>query len=47
MGVIREHARQPYLINGEMTINQQQITNNNPSPQINNANPQPTSPVSP
>lgn len=39
MGVIREHARQPYLINGELTINQQQITNNNPSPQINNSNP--------
>ena len=32
MGVIREHARQPYLISGELTINQQQITNNNVSP---------------
>ncbi|HEX6537553.1 MAG TPA: hypothetical protein VF155_00040 [Candidatus Dormibacteraeota bacterium] len=32
MGVIREHARQPYLINGELTINQQQITNNSASP---------------
>ena len=32
MGVIREHSREPYLINGELTINQQQITNNNPSP---------------
>lgn len=41
MGTIREHARQPYLINGELTINQQQITNNNPSPQINNSNPTP------
>lgn len=41
MGVIREHARQPYLINGELTINQQQITNNNTSPVINNSNPTP------
>ena len=32
MGVIREHARQPYLITGELTINQQTITNNNVSP---------------
>lgn len=32
MGVIREHARQPYLISGELTINQQTITNNNVSP---------------
>jgi hypothetical protein len=32
MGVIREHARQPYLINGELTIQNQQITNNQPSP---------------
>jgi hypothetical protein len=32
MGVIREHARQPYLIYGELTINQQTITNHNPSP---------------
>ena len=30
MGVIREHARQPYLISGELTLNQQ-ITNNAPS----------------
>jgi hypothetical protein len=27
MGVIREHSRQPYLINGEMTIQGQQILN--------------------
>ena len=27
MGVIREHARQPYLINAEMTIHGQQIVN--------------------
>ncbi len=32
MGVIREHARQPYLISGELTIQNQQITNNEPSP---------------
>ncbi|HKR99954.1 MAG TPA: hypothetical protein VJU79_10625 [Candidatus Dormibacteraeota bacterium] len=32
MGVIREHARQPYLISGELTIQGQQITNTNPSP---------------
>lgn len=32
MGVIREHARQPYLISGELTINQQTITNNAVSP---------------
>jgi hypothetical protein len=32
MGVIREHARQPYLINGELTISNQQITNNQASP---------------
>ncbi|MBV9101540.1 MAG: hypothetical protein JOZ46_08500 [Candidatus Dormibacteraeota bacterium] len=31
MGVIREHARQPYLISGELTINNQQILNNQPS----------------
>jgi cytochrome bd-type quinol oxidase subunit 1 len=31
MGVIREHARQPYLISGELTISQQQITNDQPS----------------
>jgi cytochrome bd-type quinol oxidase subunit 1 len=31
MGVIREHSRQPYLISGEMTINNQQITNDQPS----------------
>lgn len=30
MGVIREHPRQPYLINGEITLHQQ-ITNNQPS----------------
>ena len=30
MGVIREHSRQPYLINGEITLHQQ-ITNSNPS----------------
>jgi hypothetical protein len=31
MGVIREHARQPYLISGELTISNQQITSNQPS----------------
>jgi hypothetical protein len=31
MGIIREHARQPYLISGELTIHGQQITNGNPS----------------
>ena len=31
MGVIREHSRQPYLINGEITLHQQ-ITNHAPSP---------------
>jgi hypothetical protein len=31
MGVIREHSRQPYLINGELTIQNQQIQNNQPS----------------
>ncbi|MFN2581526.1 MAG: hypothetical protein ABR498_02150 [Candidatus Dormibacteria bacterium] len=31
MGVIREHARQPFLINGELTIQNQQILNNQPS----------------
>ncbi|MBV8194631.1 MAG: hypothetical protein JOY80_03805 [Candidatus Dormibacteraeota bacterium] len=31
MGVIREHARQPYLINGELTIQNQQILNGQPS----------------
>jgi cytochrome bd-type quinol oxidase subunit 1 len=30
MGVIREHSRQPYLINGEITLHQQ-ITNTAPS----------------
>ena len=30
MGVIREHSRQPYVINGEITLHQQ-ITNNSPS----------------
>ncbi|HXA29509.1 MAG TPA: cytochrome ubiquinol oxidase subunit I [Candidatus Angelobacter sp.] len=34
MGVIREHSRQPYLIEGEMTIQGQQIVNtpNTPAP---------------
>jgi hypothetical protein len=32
MGVIREHARQPYLISGELTIRNQQIINHQPSP---------------
>ncbi|MBV8446212.1 MAG: cytochrome ubiquinol oxidase subunit I [Candidatus Dormibacteraeota bacterium] len=31
MGIIREHSRQPYLVNGEITISNQQITNNQPS----------------
>jgi hypothetical protein len=31
MGVIREHARQPYLISGELTIHNQQILNSQPS----------------
>ena len=31
MGVIREHSRQPFLINGELTISNQQILNNRPS----------------
>ena len=31
MGVIREHARQPYLVNGELTIQNQQILNSQPS----------------
>ncbi len=30
MGVIREHSRQPYLVNGEITLHQQ-VTNNAPS----------------
>ncbi len=31
MGVIRENSRQPYLISGELTINNQQIINSQPS----------------
>jgi hypothetical protein len=31
MGVIREHSRQPYLISGELTIQNQHVTNNQPS----------------
>ena len=31
MGVLREHSRQPYLVNGEITIHQQ-VTNKAPSP---------------
>ena len=31
MGVIRENARQPFLISGELTIHNQQITNSQPS----------------
>jgi cytochrome d ubiquinol oxidase subunit I len=31
MGVIREHARQPFLINGELTIQNQQVTNTQPT----------------
>ena len=27
MGVLREHSRQPYLINGEITLHQQQLNN--------------------
>jgi hypothetical protein len=30
MGVIREHSRQPYLVNGEITLHQQ-VTNTQPS----------------
>jgi len=33
MGVIREHSRQPYLVNGEITIHGQHITS--PPPQVN------------
>jgi cytochrome bd ubiquinol oxidase subunit I len=32
MGVIREHSRQPFVINGEMTIQGQQVVNPPPSP---------------
>ena len=31
MGVIRENSRQPYLISGKLTINNQQIINSQPS----------------
>jgi hypothetical protein len=36
MGIIREHSRQPFVINGEMTIQGQQVVNT--QPQLNQPN---------
>jgi cytochrome bd-type quinol oxidase subunit 1 len=41
MGIIREHSRQPYLIQGEMTIQGQQILNSNGAPGTVPPNPNP------